>query len=102
MEVHDDLESHREEEHGNKEGVEGGKSVANIQVRLTDGTRLIVKLNHEQTVADLRMYINTARPEYEAMSYGLMTTFPTKELTEDTATILSAGLVGTSVLLRQK
>ena len=47
MEVHDDMESHREEEHGNKEGVEGGKSVANIQVRLTDGTRLIVKLNHE-------------------------------------------------------
>ena len=29
MEVHDDMESHREEEHGNNEGVEGGKSVAN-------------------------------------------------------------------------
>ena len=32
-----------------------------VKVRLADGSRLIVKLNHEHTVADLRMYINTAR-----------------------------------------
>ena len=35
--------------------------VANIQVRLADGSRLIVKLNHSHTVSDLRSYINTAR-----------------------------------------
>lgn len=35
--------------------------VANIQVRLADGSRLIVKLNHSHTVSDLRKYINTAR-----------------------------------------
>jgi len=85
-----------------KTGFDGGKPVANIQVRLADGSRLIVKLNHEHTVADLRMYINTARPQYEGVSYALMTTFPNKELTEDTATIAGAGLVGAAVLQRLK
>ena len=89
-----------------------------VKVRLADGSRLIVKLNHEHTVADLRMYINTARfvfnhtpsclishifrPQYEGVTYALMTTFPNKELTEDTATIASAGLVGAAVLQRLK
>ena len=30
-------------------------------MRLADGSRLLVKLNHSHTVADLRSYINTAR-----------------------------------------
>ena len=33
------------------------------QVRLADGSRLIVKLNHTHTVSDLRTYISTARWE---------------------------------------
>merc|ERR1719481_2249135 len=68
--------------------------VANIQVRLADGSRLIVKLNHSHTVSDLRSYINTARPQYDGVSYNLMTTFPNKELTDDAATISGAGLLG--------
>merc|ERR1719242_567041 len=76
--------------------------VANIQVRLSDGSRLIVKLNHSHTVADLRTYINTARPQYSGVTYSLMTTFPNKELTEDTATVSAAGLAGAAVLQRLK
>jgi len=78
------------------------KPVANIQVRVADGSRLIVKLNHTNTVGDLRLYINTARPQYQGVQYSLLTTFPNKELTEDTATIASAGLVGAAVLQRLK
>jgi len=85
-----------------KAGLDGAQPVANIQVRLADGSRLIVKLNHTHTVADLREYINTARPQYQGVGYSLMTTFPNKELTEDTATIASAGLVGAAVLQRLK
>jgi len=85
-----------------KAGLDAAKPVASIQVRLADGSRLIVKLNHTHTVADLRMYINTARPQYEAVQYSLLTTFPNKELTEDTATISGAGLVGAAVLQRLK
>jgi len=76
--------------------------VANIQVRLADGSRLIVKLNHSHTVADLRTYINTARPQYSGVSYNLMTTFPNKELSDDTATVAGAGLAGAAVLQRLK
>eukprot|EP00092_Neocalanus_flemingeri_P019837 GFUD01021488.1.p1 GENE.GFUD01021488.1~~GFUD01021488.1.p1 ORF type:complete len:229 (-),score=87.61 GFUD01021488.1:208-894(-) len=76
--------------------------VANIQVRLADGSRLIVKLNHTHTVADLRLYIHTARPQYAGVQYTLLTTFPNKELTDNTQTMASAGLVGAAVLQRIK
>jgi len=76
--------------------------VANIQVRLTDGSRLIVKLNHTHCVADLRLSINTARPQYQGVQYSLLTTFPSKEMTDDTVTIASAGLVGAAVMQRIK
>merc|ERR1712107_134642 len=76
--------------------------VANIQVRLADGSRLIVKLNHNHTVADLRSYINVARPQYNGVGYNLLTTFPNKEIMDDSATISSAGLVGAAVLQRLK
>merc|ERR1712107_332323 len=42
--------------------VDSTKPVANIQVRLADGSRLVVKLNHSHTVANLRTYIINARP----------------------------------------
>jgi len=71
-------------------------------VRLADGSRLIVKLNHTHTVGDLRMYINTARPQYEGVEYMLLTTFPNKELSDNTPTIAAAGLVGAAVLQRLK
>lgn len=76
--------------------------VANIQVRMADGSRLIVKLNHSHTVSDLRSYINTARPQYSGVTYSLLTTFPNKEITDDSATISGAGLVGAAVLQRLK
>merc|ERR1719242_1799778 len=76
--------------------------IANIQVRLADGSRLIVKLNHSHTVSDLRTYINTARPQFAGVAYTLLTTFPNKEITEDATTISGAGLVGAAVLQRLK
>jgi len=79
-----------------------GNPVANIQVRLADGSRLIVKLNHTHTVGDLRLYINTARPQYEGVEYMLLTTFPNKELSDSSPTIAAAGLVGAAVLQRLK
>jgi len=85
-----------------KTGVDSRKPVANIQVRLADGSRLMVKLNQESTVADLRMYINIARPQYNGEAYALLTTFPNKELTDDTATITCAGLDGAVVIQRQE
>merc|ERR1711872_1138029 len=78
------------------------KPVANIRVRLADGSRLIVKLNHDHTVTDLRIYINTARPQYEGVQYQLMTTFPNKELSDDSSSVSGAGLIGAAFLQRLK
>ncbi|KAH9366573.1 hypothetical protein HPB48_021752 [Haemaphysalis longicornis] len=47
--------------------------------------RLVAQMNHTHTVGDIRKYIVTARPEYEAATFILLTTFPHKELTDDKA-----------------
>eukprot|EP00088_Acartia_fossae_P053644 TRINITY_DN611_c0_g1_i1.p1 TRINITY_DN611_c0_g1~~TRINITY_DN611_c0_g1_i1.p1 ORF type:complete len:391 (-),score=141.14 TRINITY_DN611_c0_g1_i1:32-1204(-) len=83
-------------------GVDESKPTTNIQVRLADGSRLIVKLNHEQTVGTLRQYICTARPQYGTTPFNLNTTFPNKELTDDSQTLKAAGLLGAAVLQRLK
>jgi len=82
--------------------VDSGNPVSSIQVRLADGSRLVVKLNHSQRVADLRRYITTARPQYAGTPFALLTTFPNKELTEEGQTIAEAGLLGAAVLQRLK
>lgn len=78
------------------------KPTANIQVRLADGSRLVVKLNHSHTVGDLRKYIVTARPQYASTNFTLLTTFPNKELTEESQTLGEANLIGAAVLQRLK
>merc|ERR1712117_446335 len=50
--------------------VDSSKPVANIQVRLADGSRLVVKLNHSHTVANLRTYIINARPQYSSTAFA--------------------------------
>jgi len=82
--------------------VDDSKPTTNIQVRLADGSRLILKLNHEQTVGTLRQYICTARPQYSSAPFNLATTFPNKELSDDSQTIKDAGLLGAAVLQRLK
>ena len=71
-----------------------------LQVRLADGGRLVVKLNHTNTVNDLRRYIQLVRPEFT--TFSLHTTFPNKELTNDEATLKDADVLGAAVLMRSK
>merc|ERR1712098_503168 len=78
------------------------ESIANIQVKLADGTNLLVKLNHSHKVSDLKTYIETARPKYKGATYSLMTTFPKKEISDDSSSISAAGLIGAAVLQRLK
>ncbi len=48
------------------------------QIRLNDGSRLVARLNHVNTVGDLRQYIVLARPHLAAVPFNLLTTFPSK------------------------
>ena len=43
-----------------------------------------------------------SRPHLAGVSFSLLTTFPNKELTDDSVTIEKAGLVNAAVLLRIK
>jgi len=82
--------------------VDSSQPIASIQVRLADGSRLVVKLNHSHTVANLRRYITIARPQYAGTTFSLLTTFPNKELTEEGQSLKEANLIGAAVLQRMK
>ncbi|AXA50792.1 UBX domain protein 1 [Malassezia restricta] len=70
-----------------------------IQVRLRDGQRLIIKLNLTHTVSDLRRQIETQRPDLAHQSYTLRTSFPPKPLSNDASTVAEAQLANAVVLL---
>jgi len=91
-----------EEEAKKQAKVDDSQPTTNIQVRLADGSRLVVRLNQSQTIGHLRNYICTARCQYASAPFGLHTTFPNKELTEDSQTIKDAGLLGAAVMQRLK
>lgn len=51
-----------------------------------------------QTVGDLRSFIAASRPDLAGTAYRLATAFPAAELTDDAATIQSAGLANAVVV----
>ncbi|KAJ3336393.1 hypothetical protein HDU93_002918 [Gonapodya sp. JEL0774] len=76
--------------------VDESQPTTSVQIRLADGTRLVAKFNHTHTIGDLRRFVRSSRPE--SRSWALQTTFPVKELTEDTLTIKAAGLLNAVVV----
>ncbi|KAH6941735.1 hypothetical protein HPB50_023067 [Hyalomma asiaticum] len=78
------------------------KPTTNIQIRLSDGSRLVAQMNHTNTVGDIFKYIVVARPEYEATTFSLLTTFPHKELTDESATLKDANLLNAVIVQRLK
>jgi len=53
-----------------------------LQIRLGDGTRLQSRFNTTHTVGDVYDFVARASPSSQAREYALMTTFPSKELTD--------------------
>jgi len=79
-------------------GLDTSQPSTQIQFRLSDGSRLIIKANLTHKLSDLRTYINTARPEYASRTYSLMTSFPNKELTNDNETIEQGNLKSATII----
>jgi hypothetical protein len=78
--------------------VDDTKSATSIQLRLQDGTRLVARFNHSHTIADIRGFIDAARPGYSG-PYSLQSMgFPPKQLTDANQTIEEAGLVNAVVI----
>ncbi|KAJ8904657.1 hypothetical protein NDN08_001175 [Rhodosorus marinus] len=72
--------------------------VASIQVRLADGTKLVVKLNDTNTIGDLRRHIE-ATQNLAGASYQLSTTFPRTVLSDLSATVKDLKLDGAVVVV---
>ncbi|XP_069564481.1 NSFL1 cofactor p47 isoform X1 [Brachyistius frenatus] len=74
--------------------------VTNIQIRLADGGKLVQKFNHTHRVSDLRQFVVAARPAMAAREFVLMTTFPNKELCDESQTLQQANLLNAVIVQR--
>jgi len=75
--------------------VDEAQPTTSIQVRLADGSRRVIKLNHAHTVGDLRAHVATMLPG--GAPFELATQFPRAKLTEDGKTLKDAGLLNNTV-----
>ncbi|RVE51751.1 hypothetical protein evm_003554 [Chilo suppressalis] len=82
--------------------LDSSQPVTTIQFRLADGSRITGRFNHTHTVADLQQYVSRAEPLYQLQPFALLTTFPSTELTDPTATLAQANLLNTTLLQRLK
>ncbi len=72
--------------------------ITSVQIRLDDGSRLVTKFNHTHTIQDIRNFILTSRPSDTSRRFSLMTTFPSKELTDLNMSIKDAGLLNAAIV----
>jgi len=82
--------------------VDDSKPVTSIQIRVADGSRLVMKANRSHTVGDIRKFIVQARPEFSASVFSLMTAFPSKELSDDDTTLEEANLLNAVIVQKLK
>ncbi|XP_030560605.1 NSFL1 cofactor p47 [Drosophila novamexicana] len=73
-----------------------------LQIRLADGSRLAAQFNLTHTVSDIRRFIQNARPQYSNSNFVLVSSFPTRELSDDSSTIEKAGLKNAALMQRLK
>lgn len=65
-----------------KPTIDESQPVVTLQIRLGDGTRLASRFNLTHTIGDVYDFISAASPASQSRAWVLMTTFPSKELTE--------------------
>jgi UBX domain-containing protein 1 len=62
--------------------VDSSQPIITLQIRLGDGTRLQSRFNTTHTVGDVYGFVNASSPASLQRDYALMTTFPSKELSD--------------------
>ncbi|XP_010707262.2 UBX domain-containing protein 2B isoform X1 [Meleagris gallopavo] len=73
-----------------------------IQIRLADGSRLIQRFNQTHRIKDIRDFIIQSRPAFATTDFVLVTTFPNKELTDESLTLREADILNTVILQQLK
>ncbi|XP_018594605.2 NSFL1 cofactor p47-like [Scleropages formosus] len=76
--------------------------VTSIQLRLADGGRLVQKFNHTHRISDVRQFVAAARPAMASVEFVLMTTFPNKELMDESLTLKEANLLNAVIVQQLK
>lgn len=76
--------------------VDESRPTTRVQIRLSDGTRLVARMNVDNTVGQLRQFVRASRPAIN--EFTLATTFPKTVLNDDSKTIKDAGLMGAVVV----
>jgi len=73
-----------------------------VQIRLSDGTRLRQQFNHTHRISDIRATIFNRNPLHTSRDFVLMTTFPNKELSDESLTLKDANLLNSQVVQKLK
>lgn len=79
------------------EGPDASAPTTSIQLRLSDGGRLVAKFNLTHTVGDIKRFLRTARPDL-GPGLQLATAFPAARLEDDGLSIEQAGLANAVVI----
>ncbi|VDL60380.1 unnamed protein product [Hymenolepis diminuta] len=79
--------------------VDESKPTTQLQVRMPDGSRVVVKLNNQHTVRDLRAAIIHQRPELAFAAFSLSIPFPRTEIKDDSVTLANANLLNASIVV---
>jgi len=78
--------------------IDESKPVTNIQVRLSDGSRLTIKCNHHHTIGDIKGHLEASKPSGKAMELRL--SYPNKLLADENQTVQEAGLLNATIVQR--
>lgn len=62
--------------------VDSSQPLLSLQIRLGDGTRLPARFNTTHTIGDVYAFVTASNAESRTRSWTLMTTFPSKELSD--------------------
>ena len=62
--------------------VDDSQPTISLQIRLGDGTRLASRFNTTHTIGDVYSFVNASSPGSRERAWVLMTTFPSKELSD--------------------
>lgn len=85
---------------GEWEGVDESQPTTSIQLRLSDGSRMVARMNHSHTVADIRRFIRASRPDV-AGAYALATGFPPAPIADESQSLEAAGLLNAVINQRK-
>ncbi|KAJ2830491.1 protein phosphatase regulator [Coemansia erecta] len=78
--------------------LDSSQPTVQVQIRLADGTRLVVRANPSHTVGDLHAHVLSQRPEAAQRPFAFKMVMPPKVLSDESATIKDAGIANAAIV----